>query len=432
MTGSTSPTPAPTARSARNRPPIVLAAGGTGGHIFPAEALAALLMAEGERVVLVTDRRGAALADKLPALEVHTVRAGSPSGGFVSKLRAIRDLILGYGEARGILRALAPACVVGFGGYPSAPTVFAAGRLALPVLLHEQNAVAGRVNRLLAGMARKVAVSFPDPKGLKPRDRAKIVLTGNPVRSAIRKNAATPYSPPDSQGPIRLVVLGGSQGARVLSDVVPEAMAALPEAIRSRLQIAQQARPEDLERVRAAYRAAGLNATVESFFTDVPRLLTGCHLAITRAGASTAAELTAIGRPAILVPYPHAMDDHQTANAISLARHGGAWVMAGDDFTPARLSDQLERLLAKPECLARAAAAMTEAGLPDADRRLAAAVRQLIGRQTDRPESGGDESAAASVDGSAPTAPAMPPAGGTAPRLIDGPHPRQSLVEAAE
>lgn len=367
----------PPARTA----PIVLAAGGTGGHLFPAEALARALLAEGERVVLMTDERGERMGRDLPEIEVRVIRSASPSGGLISKVKALRDLIIGYGQARAVLRALAPDAVVGFGGYPSAPTVYAAGRLKLPILLHEQNAFAGRVNRRLGKTAKVIAGSFPDPKGFRPADRAKSILTGNPVRPGIRDVAAAPYSAPmKGSDTVELLVLGGSQGAKVLSDVVPDAIKRLPEDLRGRIHVTQQARPEDLVRVREAYAESGIPATTESFFRNVPDLLVRCHLAVTRAGASTAAELAAVGRPAILVPYPYAMDDHQTVNAIALARQGGAWVVDQKEFTGPRLADQIERLLRKPECLQRAAGAMAEAGIPDADKRLADAVRRLAGR----------------------------------------------------
>lgn len=359
--------------------PIVLAAGGTGGHLFPAEALARELLRRGRRVVLITDRRGGAFGDALPEIAVHRIRAATLAPGLVAKLRAVLELGIGAIQARRLIRAIDPAVVVGFGGYPSVPTVFAAGRAGLPVVLHEQNAVLGRANRLLSGTARRIAVAFPALSGLKAGDRDKVVTVGNPVRPAIAALRDRPYAAPPAEAPVHLLVLGGSQGARVFSDVVPAALALLPAALRARIDLSQQCRPEDLDGARAALDGLGLaRVALSSFFRDVPARLAACHLAICRSGASTVAELTAAGRPAILVPYPHAMDDHQRANALAVAASGGAWVMPQTELTPETLAARLLSLLTDPADLERAAAAAHAWGGIDAAARLADTVLALV------------------------------------------------------
>ncbi|HZB93208.1 MAG TPA: undecaprenyldiphospho-muramoylpentapeptide beta-N-acetylglucosaminyltransferase, partial [Stellaceae bacterium] len=318
---------------------IVLAAGGTGGHLFPAEALARELMGRGCRIALVTDRRGQAFGDKLPGVALHRIRAGRFGTGLVSKVVGIAELALGTLEAGRLLRSLAPAAAVGFGGYPSVPTMLAAARQNLPTVIHEQNAILGRANRLLAPRVRRIATAFPELGGMREADRARVVLTGNPVRPAIAALRGAPYRAPEEDGAFDILILGGSQGARALSQVVPAAFALMPEALRRRLRVTQQARAEDLEGVRRAHRASGVAAELAPFFNDVPERLARAHLVISRAGASTMAELAMVGRPAILVPYPHAADDHQTANARALEKAGGAWVVPQAEFTAAALAE---------------------------------------------------------------------------------------------
>ena len=358
--------------------PVVLAAGGTGGHIFPAEALARELLARGHRVVLVTDRRGGAFGDALPEVTVHRIRAATMLPGLMGKLQTLGELVLGTFQARRLIRSLNPLAVVGFGGYPSVPTVVAAARAGLPVVLHEQNAVLGRANRLLSSAALRIAVSFGAVAGVKEAERDKLVLTGNPVRPDFMAARSQPYPLAGADDPLHLLVLGGSQGARIFSEVVPAALALLPEHLRARIRLSQQCRPEDLAAARVALDTAGMEkAELSSFFTDVPARLGRCHLAICRAGASTITELTAAGRPAILVPYPHAMDDHQTANAEAVAECGGAWLMPQSAFTPEALAARLEALLTLPSRLESAAAAARAAGTPDAAQRLADVVLRL-------------------------------------------------------
>ncbi len=359
--------------------PIILAAGGTGGHFFPAEALARELLARGEAVALVTDKRGQAFGDSLPEVTVHRIRSAAPGGNLLAKVNAAWQMGLGLLGANALMRHLKPAAVVGFGGYPSVPTVYAAAQGRVPVMLHEQNAVLGRANRMLAAAARRIAVAFPEVASVKAEHRPRLVRTGNPVRPAIAAQRDAAYAVPGAGGPVRILVMGGSQGARVFSEVIPEALGRLPTELRARIHLAQQCRPEDLEAARNAYVGMGLGGLeLESFFRDVPDRLAACHLAITRAGASTIAELTCIGRPAILVPYPHAMDDHQTANARQLAAAGAAWVMAQPDFTADALAARLTALLESPDALTAAAQAAHGWGMADAARRLADAVLDMI------------------------------------------------------
>ncbi|HXM84867.1 MAG TPA: undecaprenyldiphospho-muramoylpentapeptide beta-N-acetylglucosaminyltransferase [Stellaceae bacterium] len=349
---------------------IVLAAGGTGGHIFPAEALAGELLGRGLKVALVTDKRGQAFGDRLPGVDLHRIRAGRPGASLLSKLAAAIEIALGAVAARKLMRALAPDAAVGFGGYPSVPTMLAASRLGFPTLLHEQNARLGRANRWLAPRMKRIATSFAEVDGLDAAGRSRAVETGNPVRASISAARAVPYAAPET-GPIELLVIGGSQGAHILSAVVPAALALLPASLRARIKLAQQARPEDIAAVRAAHAANGIKAETATFFSDMPARLARAHLVISRAGASSVAEICAVGRPAILVPYRFAADDHQTANAEALRQSGAAWVMAERDFTPTALAQRLENLFSQPALLEASASSAFRHGRPDAARRLA-------------------------------------------------------------
>jgi UDP-N-acetylglucosamine--N-acetylmuramyl-(pentapeptide) pyrophosphoryl-undecaprenol N-acetylglucosamine transferase len=349
---------------------IVLAAGGTGGHIFPAEALAGELLGRGLKVALVTDKRGQAFGDRLPGVDLHRIRAGRPGVSLLSKIVAAAEIALGAVAARKLLRALAPDAAVGFGGYPSVPTMLAASRMGLPTLLHEQNARLGRANRWLAPRMKRIATSFAEVDGLDAAGRSRATETGNPVRASISALRSVPYIAPET-GPIELFVIGGSQGAHILSAVVPAALALLPAAFRARINLAQQARPEDIAAVRADHAANGIKAETATFFSDIPARLARAHLVISRAGASSVAEICAVGRPAILVPYRFAADDHQTANAEALKQAGAAWVMAERDFTPSALAQRLENLFTQPALLEASAASAQRHGRPDAARRLA-------------------------------------------------------------
>ncbi len=337
--------------------PIVIVAGGTGGHFFPAEALAAELIARGQRVVLMTDARsGARTSPVFAERELHVLKgAGIAGRGVVRAGKAVLSMAAGIAQARSLLAALDAGAIVGFGGYPSVAPVLASRLLRRrpAIILHEQNAVLGRANRFLSQYADRLALSFASTERIPARTNT--VVTGNPVRSAITALAQAAYQAPGQT--IRLLVLGGSLGARVFSDVVPDALALLPDPLRARLSVVQQCRPEDLERVRAAHAQAGIAAELSAFFPDVADRLLAAHLVIARAGASTVAELAVVGRPSILVPLPGAIDDHQSANARVLAEVGGAVVMPQGSLTARALADQLTILLSDPAALARAAVA---------------------------------------------------------------------------
>jgi UDP-N-acetylglucosamine--N-acetylmuramyl-(pentapeptide) pyrophosphoryl-undecaprenol N-acetylglucosamine transferase len=363
--------------------PVVLAAGGTGGHVFPAQALAEELSLRGHALALVTDRRGIDYGGALGRIETFRISAAGLGDGLAGKLRGLAALGAGFLQARKILARLRPGAVVGFGGYPTLPTMIAARRARLPTLIHEQNAVLGRANALLAPGAGRIATSFASVAGMRDRDAGKSTHTGNPVRAAIAALRERGYAGPDSEV-FAILVLGGSQGARVLSDVVPAALAALPEASRRRLRVVQQCRKEDIERVRLAYWGHHIRAELATFFDDVPDRLGAAHVVICRAGASTVAELVEVGRPAVLVPYRFATDDHQRANASAVAEAGGGWMMVEDEFTPAALARRINELIEDPARLVRAAAQCAALRRGHAAALLADEVEGLLGPGYDR------------------------------------------------
>jgi UDP-N-acetylglucosamine--N-acetylmuramyl-(pentapeptide) pyrophosphoryl-undecaprenol N-acetylglucosamine transferase len=358
-------------------PFVVLAAGGTGGHIFPAEALARELLGRGYRVALMTDRRGSKFSEDLP-VPVYRVRASSMGQGAFGKIRSFVEMGVGVLQARWRLGKLRPAVVVGFGGYPSAPTLYAAAHLNIPIVLHEQNAMLGRANRTLMDKARAVAISFPHVAGLKPSAGTQQVYTGNPVRSAFIALRAKPYSPLSAEGPMRILVLGGSLGARVFSSVVPQALVSMPENLRRRIAISQQCRREDIEAARSGFAAAGIDAELSTFFHDVPERMADAHLVICRAGGSTIAELTVVGRPSILVPFTGGFAGEQTSNAEAVAEAGGAWLIPEAAFTPEALAVRLESLMALPSSLTKTAAAARAWGKVGAADNLADCVADVI------------------------------------------------------
>lgn len=360
--------------------PIVLVAGGTGGHVFPAEALASELRARGYTLALLSDHRGTAWAGGLDDVATHTIRAGRVSGvALGQRIRGAMDLAFGGLQSRRLLRRLAPSVVIGFGGYVTVPAILAAATLRLPTIVHEQNALLGRANRLLAPRATAIATSFAEIQRLRDEDRNKVVFTGNPVRAAIRELRDRPYHEPGRGGEIRLLVTGGSQGARIFSKVVPEALARIADDLRRRIRLCQQCRPEDLEEVRAAYGQMDFDVQVAPFFDDLARRLGDAHLVICRAGASTVAELTTAGRPSILVPFAHAADDHQTCNARAVADGGGAELVPEADFSAELLAARLKLILGQPGALDAMAAAARKSGQKDAAGNLARLVVSLIG-----------------------------------------------------
>ena len=334
----------------------------------------------------MTDRRGAAFGDVLGRIERHAIASRSPSvRGPVARGLAVLGLVRAVIQAARVLRRIRPAAAVGFGGYPSVPPLVASGRLGIPSVLHEQNAVLGRANRMLARRASAIATSFPETERI-PHNRAGLVThVGNPVRAAIAALRGTQYDPPAPDGPFRLLVTGGSQGARVFAEIVPAAVAALPQSLRRRIEVSQQCRPEDLAGVERSYGEAGVEARLAPFFEDMPARLGEAHLVICRAGASTIAELAAAGRPAILVPLPIAADDHQSANGRAMVAAGAAIMIAQSSFTSARLAQELETLMAEPAELARRAAAAQSFARPDAAHALADLVEGLIGGPSPEP-----------------------------------------------
>jgi UDP-N-acetylglucosamine--N-acetylmuramyl-(pentapeptide) pyrophosphoryl-undecaprenol N-acetylglucosamine transferase len=360
---------------------IALTAGGTGGHVFPALALAEELCDRGHAVVFITDSRGGGFGDSA-GVAVHKISAGRLGPGVVGKARGVAELALGYFQARAILRRVVPNAVIGFGSYASVPTMYAAARMGLPTLIHEQNAVLGRANRSIARRVGRIATAFERVSHLPSGGAQKVVRTGNPVRPAIVALGVQPYPDP-ATGCLRILVLGGSQGATVFSRIVPAAVGDLPPDLRGRLIIAQQCRAADLETARAAYAKLSVQVELAPFFADVPERLAQTHLMISRSGASTVAELTAAGRPAILVPFPHATDDHQTANARALADAGAGWLVPDRDDAAASLAARLRALLAQPEALVKAAAAARALGAPDAAHRLADEVERVAGLRSD-------------------------------------------------
>jgi len=347
---------------------FLLTAGGTGGHVFPAEALAAELGKRGHSLAFVTDSRGA----NFSGIDSYPISGGGLAGKSMSqRIRSVAGLAKGYFQARSLLKRLKPAAVIGFGGYASVPAVLAASHIGIPTAVHEQNAVLGRANRLLAGSVGKIATCYAKVGKIKATWQHKVKMTGMPVRPAFLALRDAPY--PDASGKISILVTGGSQGARVFSDVVPDAIL----AFKDKIKLTQQCRPEDLERVQAFYAEHGVEAEIKSFFDDMPARLASAHLVICRCGASTIGELAAIGRPAILVPYLHAIDDHQTANAAAFAAAGGGWLMKQGDMTSTTLAAQLSKLLAAPDHLRMAAKAARDAGVPNAAGQLADLVEGL-------------------------------------------------------
>ncbi len=356
---------------------VLLCAGGTGGHLFPAEALRAELARRGHPVALVTDPRAQALETGFPPEAVHIVPSATfRSGRIGDRIDTLVRLAIGYFKALLLIARLRPAAVVGFGGYPTLPPLMAARTLWRPTVVHEANAVAGRANRLLARLC-PVATAFPVVKGLKGA-RVPPVQTGLPVRPAVLHVAGAVYPELAPDGRFRLLAFGGSQGARVLADVVPAALAALPEALRARIDLVQQCRPEDLDRVRAALAAAGLEAELAPFFSDLPARIAASHLVVSRSGASTVAELATVGRPAILVPLPHAVDQDQAHNAKAFETAGGGLTIPQGDFTPARLAAEIEALAGDAARLAKAAEAARALAEDDAAARLADLVEAVI------------------------------------------------------
>jgi UDP-N-acetylglucosamine--N-acetylmuramyl-(pentapeptide) pyrophosphoryl-undecaprenol N-acetylglucosamine transferase len=356
---------------------FVLAAGGTGGHMIPAHALAAELKSRGHGVLLITDERGARFPGLFENMPVHILPAGRLGGGPIGWLKALGSVVKGRGQAKRLYREHRPHAVVGFGGYPAFPSLLAASAMRIPTVLHEQNAVMGRVNRLLAGDAEAIGTAYDQIDRLKPKYQRKAVLVGNPVREEIARLGELPFPPFDEVAPLKILVTGGSQGATILSQVVPEGLGMLEPSLRRRLQVVQQCRPDDIERVRKQYADLGIPAELMTYIEDMDAKLGDAHLVIGRAGASTIAELTAAGRPAIFVPFAAATDDHQTANAREMVNAGGARAIQQSNFTPEVLARQIEALAMDPVAINNAASRALSVGRPHAARDLADLVERV-------------------------------------------------------
>ncbi len=356
---------------------FVLAAGGTGGHMMPAHALAAELMARGHKVALITDARGAKIPGLFEGVETHLLPAGRITGNPMSWPGGIRAILGGRSMARKLFKEFKPSVVIGFGGYPAFPALVAAQGMGIPTAVHEQNAVLGRVNRMVARRVTAIATSYPEIDRLPAKYAEKVHLVGNPVRDDIVALRDQPYPHLEREGVFRILVIGGSQGASVLSDVVPHALSALPPVLRCNLQVTQQCRAEDIEEVRQRYTGFGIPADLGTYIDNIPETLSWTHLVIARAGASTIAELTAAGRPAILIPLPNATDDHQTANVREMVAAGGARMIRQSAFTPGELCKQMQKLALKPQGLLLAAEGAKSCGRPHATRDLANLLEQL-------------------------------------------------------
>ena len=373
--------------------PILLAAGGTGGHLFPAAALAQELKRRGYEVELATDERVEKYQSEFPARAIHLV----PSATFASRspiavAKTCARLFGGYLKARNLLSEIDPLAVIGFGGYPTLPPIMAARSLGIPTAIHEQNAVMGRANRLLARFADRVALSFSPTKRLHPGAEARAQVTGTPVRDAVLSYRNVPYVAPEAAGRFLLLVFGGSQGAHFFAELLPLTIPLLPSPFRWRLTIVQQAREEDLAALRAMYKETGIAAHLAAFFRDLPERIANAHLVIARSGASTVAELMAIGRPCLLVPLPHALDNDQLENATRLEQGGGGWCIRQGELTPERLAAELERLSNAPEILADAAAKAKAMAPTEAVKKLADLAEELARERTSGSVESGDAS----------------------------------------
>jgi UDP-N-acetylglucosamine--N-acetylmuramyl-(pentapeptide) pyrophosphoryl-undecaprenol N-acetylglucosamine transferase len=364
---------------ARGAPLVLVAAGGTGGHLFPAEALAAALARRNNLVALATDSRAAKFS-AVPPERVHVIPSATFRGRDVlSVMRTGSALAYGLTKAFFLYGRLKPSIVVGFGGYPTVPPVMAASLRGIPTLIHEQNGVMGRANKFLAGRVSAIATGFAGVTDHDAKLAAKTTCTGNPVRPTVVAAASTPIDTLGPNDPFRLLVFGGSQGARVMADIVPEAVARLEPHLLMRLKIVQQAREEDMPRVREAYARAQVQAFVSPFFSDLPVRMAAAHLVISRSGASTVAELAAIGRASILVPLPHALDQDQAANAAVLERAGGAIRLPQSEFTPDRLAAEIAGLAGDPTRISAMAEGAKSAGVLDAADQLAELVLRTAG-----------------------------------------------------
>lgn len=356
----------------------MICAGGTGGHMFPALALAHDLAVRDCRVVFVTDKRGAKFLPDNGEFIHHVISAGTLPGGLIGKIKGVYGLALGYLQSQRLIRKYMPKIVVGFGGYPSLPPMVVAQQKHIPTVIHEANAVLGKANAYLAPKADRIALSLPDLSSLEEADAVRAIVTGNPVRGDIAALYAEPYSVSEADKPFHIAVMGGSLGAKVMAKIVPDALASLPKDLKARLHIVQQCHVEDISTVHTIYQGAGIQADIRPFIDNVPEVLKHSHLVIARSGASTVAEVCIAGVPAIYVPYPHHADMQQKVNGDVVAAKGGAWVMEEKDFTASALTARIESLMRSPESLFKAAEGARECAKPDAARKLGNLVVALI------------------------------------------------------
>lgn len=344
----------------------VLAAGGTGGHLIPAFALGQELLNRGHHVALITDERGAKIPGCPEKIVTHMLPAGRITKNPKSWLPGVQAIAEGRLMARRLYGSFDPSAVIGFGGYPAFPALLGAFAEKIPTIIHEQNAVLGRVNRFTARQVNAIATAYPDILRLSPRYKDKVHLVGNPVREEVLALRDQPYPPLSEDGIFRVLVTGGSQGATILSEVVPDGLARLPLNLRRRLQVTQQCRAEDIETVRNAYAKHEIPAELATYLSDLPDRMGWAHLVISRAGASTIAELTCAGRPAILVPLPSATDNHQSYNVKEMVQAGGARAIAQTGFTPVELAKQIQKIALEPGAVENAAKAAKSCGRPNA------------------------------------------------------------------
>ena len=355
----------------------MLVAGGTGGHVFPATALNTELQIRGWKTSFITDTRGLKFTTLDNDTEVYKLKSINPGSTIFSRLKKILFFGINLVKAVMVIRRISPELVIGFGGSMTIPSIFASKILGYPSIVHEQNAILGRANRVLVKYVDQIATAYPKVLGIPSRYHAKIVLTGNPVRSAI-----TVVAQKKEINSNQILILGGSQGAQIFSKIIPEAVKLLPKNISEKLEIYQQCRSEDIEEVKSKYANTAVAPTLATFFSNIPELMATSCLIISRAGASTIAELNVIGRPAILVPYPTAMDDHQTANARNIAKSGAGWVIPQKDFTPIALAERLTIFLSSPALLKAASINSAKTGYPDATQKLANVIEEMSASAT--------------------------------------------------
>lgn len=345
---------------------IFLTAGGTGGHMFPAHTLGEKLKEDGYQYVLLTDPRGMVMGKKTGFKSAIRIFSASLRGNIFAKFKGLFLIGIGFLQSLYHMIRIKPAMVAGFGGYPTVPVIIAAKVLGIPILIHEQNSFLGKANLKLSQFVNKLTVSFPNTEGISPKVAPKTAHTGMPVRNDIASLYGQQYFPLDNNSPLNLLILGGSLGAKIFSDIIPEAMSYLPQHYKERIFLTIQVRPENQKEAKAILDKANIHYVMSDFFSNIPQLLSSAHLVISRAGASTIAELTCAGRPSILIPYPKAAEDHQAANARILEKYGAAWVMPEDALTPRSLATRLEALFALPGTLPKAAEAAQRWAHPNA------------------------------------------------------------------